>query len=297
VSGRELVRRMYDNYISENTIMSNLSSFYIYGNIETPNGLEKVNSTYSSGFTDSKVLVVITVTIDPDNEYMRHISIVSKGNVQGEIESVKYKFKYILSSGSSEPTPPTVESGGAIDAASPPSGEPWYTSSTGNLINNPSGYSSTVPVLFNEGVTISKESNSPADLKAPSMYFQNKPVSLFVKKNMTLVMVSNFISFSGSVNSGGSSDLELNIYSSTIDGSSISGVPGIKYGIIYLGGSLSGSSISSGYYYFPSGINLYSQSSQLIRINGFDSIPSNILNMLNAQISPGSGGVSNGTFS
>jgi hypothetical protein len=282
----------------------NTTPFYLYGGLS--GSMTETVGSYTSGTNEAidgnEIVTMVTKSIQGTST---DVTITSIGNIQGVKKTVIYTFTY-TSGGAGEPLPPDTGSGGGGVSAGP-GGMDWHTTE-GIIINNPKNWDSDKPVVFTafESLYIYNKDNGTRPYTAPQMYFTNKPTSLVITKNSTLELNTDFLSFPGMVTGG---ELILRVDKSTIPGEDIpGGVPGSTYGILYIGPG-SGLAIQgtillptaqkkTGYYFFPSGINLLSSDgvNKLIKISDFNAIDPAVLAKLGSTITTTSGGLSDGEY-
>lgn len=143
-----------------------------------------------------------------------------------------------------------------------------WTASNGKLIADGTALTiseTLAEVIFNVQSSHDRVWENPGsfELTAAAMFFENEPLSLEVFENAVLSLAAYDIIFSGTVElklDRGVLNLDLPGESAALDGSSLNGgIPGKKYGRVFFGGGVQGSSgilLTPGAYYFPEGCQL-----------------------------------------
>ena len=254
--------------------------YYLYGSID--DGFIITDSKPADDIAPIRVKVTIS---DGGSSAASTIEIYSQATV-GETVSVSKDIELVLSNKPNSSLPPidlsmnrNYES--AIDGG--PSGLGWYKESgkKGKLENNKEMDESRA-VKMGDGVSysITDDNNSGHKLRAPGIYFTNKPESFRVEENVgKLEIETNYLYFAGDlvIENKGKKIILTTYIGDGFEDQPISGsdlrtagyedaVTDKSYGLIYLSNGLfEGKKNTSskiellppGYYYFPSGINLW----------------------------------------
>ena len=200
---------------------------------------------------------------------------------------------------------PTVDGDAFLDARTvsfyDTSGkETSFIDSTGSIKNNVDLHSSnaTDSVIYDATVMVNFKQHT-SSLSTGAMFFANTGTSLYISNQATLSLAADFIGFYGDVkiennNAKNDTHLYLNTMNSTLTENQLKtgGSNTLKYGLVYFGGNLyngrsadilvkesDGTTNINGYYFFPDGIDLPSQSYRLIGASGI--ITNDLLSELN----------------
>jgi len=240
--------------------------FFLYGSLD---GLSSSPGSNAEGI-DEDIVALVTRS---GNE----ITVSSTGTFKGVKSTLKYIFTFTEGSQGSPVIPSTGPGGEGVSGGPPlPDGSGgigWYDYY--GILTRGNPVPSDKPVIFQSpdpGRPFIYKNDNSANYYAPAMYFLDSPDSLVVEYNKELRLYTNFIYFAGDVNGMPQNHpdqrgmLTLRVYDSQIDGSSIGGISGFKYGVIYIGRRLKnadGDDVTylsddedRGFYYFQSGMNL-----------------------------------------
>lgn len=228
--------------------------FIIYGNFEEEIK-SAIKNTEPDNAKNSKIYAVLSVGQDAQNNRDLRFTIKSVGTVNKAVRTLSLEGILI-----GELIEIPVDAKLASDKP-----HEWYDGS-GRLSNNPIHDTIDGAAIFNATINcITKENDSKDSINAEQMYFMNTPISVYVEKNHTLSLRSDFYYFEGDA-TGHEKDTHFFLYTrdSTLSGDEL-GMRDGTYGIFCLspeaevkagGNVIIASSPNHRFFFFRSGVDI-----------------------------------------